>query len=102
MKKEKKKITCPECGKHYEITLEPGKRYTDVECECGAIIPLDPTAGAQRVHVVKLELPEVTLEWAISTLKTFSRAWVHIMAPYLIGAVVLFFLVYLIIYLSQR
>lgn len=102
MKKEKKKITCPECGKRYEIELEPGKRYTDVECECGAIVPLDPAAGAERVHVVKLELPEVTLEWTIATLKTFSRAWLHIVAPYIIGAVVLFFVIYFIMFLAQR
>ena len=102
MKKTKKKIVCPECGKRYEIALEPGKQYTDVECECGAIIPLDPAAGAQHVHVVKLELPEVTLEWAIATLKTFHRAWLYILAPYFIGAVVLLFVIYIILYFTDK
>ena len=82
MKKQKRKITCPECGKSYEITLEPGKRYTDVECECGAIIPLDPTAGAQRVHVVKLELPRVTFRWALNT------TWEFLLASFALSSVI--------------
>lgn len=83
MKKEKKKITCPECGKHYEITLEPGKRYTDVECECGAIIPLqNPETEIQRVHVVKLELPRVTFRWALNT------TWEFLLASFALSPVI--------------
>ena len=82
----KRNITCPQCGKTYEIEVEAGQNYSDLECpECGSTIPLrDPVRNAddlQRVHVVKLELPRVTYRWALNV------AWEFLLAGLTLAAI---------------
>ncbi|MBP5461714.1 MAG: hypothetical protein J6Y20_06285 [Lachnospiraceae bacterium] len=35
------KLTCPKCGQHYDVELEPGVIYDDMDCQnCGGKIPV--------------------------------------------------------------
>ena len=81
----KLKITCPQCGKTYKVEADDFKECAFAKCsECGSLIPVETPAAPpvqterddlQRVHVVKLELPTVTVEWAFVVLWRFSLAF---------------------------
>ncbi len=102
MKKTKTKITCSNCGKTYEIDLDPDKKYTDVQCpECDALIPLeDPDAGLVRVIVVRQEPPEITEEWVIRTWKTVRAAYYRMIAPWIL--LILLAVIAMIIYGASK
>ena len=45
------KLTCPKCGQHYDVELEPGVIYDDMDCQnCGGKIPVSaaPPPAAQK------------------------------------------------------
>ena len=81
MKKEKTKISCPDCGKSYEIDLDPAQKYSDVECpECGCLIPLEnkQESAPVQVQIVKIELPQITFRWMLNTVWLFYVACIAV------------------------
>lgn len=107
----KLKITCPQCGKTYKVEADDFKECAFAKCsECGSLIPVDTPAAppvqterddVQKIHIVKLELPEVTDEWIIRLVKAIKRAYFRMMLPYLIATFILLlllFVLYVILY----
>ena len=55
------KLTCPKCGQHYDVELEPGVIYDDMDCQnCGGKIPVSakqPPAQEVDYDNARLQCP---------------------------------------------
>ena len=44
------KLTCPTCGQHYKVDIEPGQTYEDLDCQnCGGKSPVSAVSFAPSV-----------------------------------------------------
>lgn len=46
------KLSCPSCGQHYDVDLEPGVKYQDMDCRnCGGRIPVSFPVAPDAVRL---------------------------------------------------